>query len=287
VEPALEEYSRRLREAGLGQHEDSLVGLARPGVRLLSQPIDSADRQRSRTRLGGDPDLPSDFTWPSYQGVPQSFVAQIDLAEMHSVFRSALPDAGLLSFFYDSAQSVWGFDPSEAGATEVVYFPDGVELATRSSPPNHPQFVRFDARSLGPQRDISFCPWESFELEMLELTSDELDAYATVAATNATSADSSPAHRLLGHASPIQGDMQLECQLVSNGLQYGDTTGSARARGALLRAGASDWRLLLQIDSDDDANMMWGDCGMLYWWMREADIESGRWDRAHLILQCC
>ena len=31
------------------------------------------------------------------------------------------------------------------------------------------------------------------------------------------------------------------------------------------------WRLLLQLDSDDDAGMMWGDEGTLYFWVPEAD----------------
>ena len=85
---------------------------------------------------------------------------------------------------------------------------------------------------------------------------------------------------------PVQNDMQLECELVSGGLYCGNPSGYEDPRAASLAAGAADWRLLLQIDTDDDANMMWGDCGMLYWWMRDDDIRNGRWDRAHLILQC-
>jgi uncharacterized protein YwqG len=32
--------------------------------------------------------------------------------------------------------------------------------------------------------------------------------------------------------------------------------------------GADDWTILLQIDLDDNAKMMWGDGGMLYVWIR-------------------
>ncbi|MEQ1700092.1 MAG: YwqG family protein [Ilumatobacteraceae bacterium] len=250
-------------------------------MRLESHPIDAPNRHGSRSRIGGDPDVPSDFAWPMYRDVPQSFIAQIDLAEVQPLLPDVLPASGLLSFFYDSEQSVWGFDPAEVGASRVAYFANDRALHSRTSPLEHPKYVGFDQRWLVPKPEISFCPWESFDLETLGLARDEVYAYADVLST-----DPSPTHRLLGHPSPVQGDMQLECQLVSSGLYCGNSSGYEDPRAASSRAGASDWRLLLQIDTDDDANMMWGDCGMLYWWMRDDDIRNGRWDRAHLILQC-
>jgi len=37
---------------------------------------------------------------------------------------------------------------------------------------------------------------------------------------------------------------------------------------------------------DDDAGMMWGDCGRLYFWIRKADLAEGRFDKCWMILQC-
>ena len=51
--------------------------------------------------------------------------------------------------------------------------------------------------------------------------------------------------------------MQLECRLVSNGMLGGNPTGHKGPRGAGLRPGAVAWRLLLQVDTDDDT----GRCG--------------------------
>ena len=53
-----------------------------------------------------------------------------------------------------------------------------------------------------------------------------------------------------------------------------------------LVAGPGEWRLLLQLDSDDRAKMMWGDAGMLYFWMRQEDLAQRGFDQAWLILQC-
>jgi len=55
--------------------------------------------------------------------------------------------------------------------------------------------------------------------------------------------------------------LELECQLVTNGLYLGDLSGYKDPRRKELEPGADDWTLLIQIDSDDKAKMMWGDGG--------------------------
>jgi uncharacterized protein YwqG len=95
-------------------------------------------------------------------------------------------------------------------------------------------------------------------------------------------------HQVAGFPSAVQNDsMELECQLASSGLYCGDGSGYNDPRRKALEAGAKDWRLLLQFDSDDDLNVMWGDVGMLYFWVREADAAAGDFRQPWLILQCC
>ncbi len=98
-------------------------------------------------------------------------------------------------------------------------------------------------------------------------------------------------HRMLGYSQPNQeGDMRLECQLVSNGLYCGDGSGYIDPRADALAAGASDWRLLLQIDTDDTEGSGpgwgWVDCGRLYLMIRNEDLRAQTFDRSWLILQC-
>ena len=48
---------------------------------------------------------------------------------------------------------------------------------------------------------------------------------------------------------------------------------------------AGQWTSLVQIDSDDDAGMRWGDYGSLFWVMRIKDIAARRFDAAALVTQ--
>lgn len=81
--------------------------------------------------------------------------------------------------------------------------------------------------------------------------------------------------------------MELECQLALKGIDSSvpivDPSGKAKA----LAGGASDWRLLLQIDTDEDGpGGMCGDMGRIYFWIKCQDLRILRFDEAWLILQC-
>jgi uncharacterized protein YwqG len=81
--------------------------------------------------------------------------------------------------------------------------------------------------------------------------------------------------------------MELECQLASNGIDCGNPSSYQNEQIKNLEAGAKDWRLLLQIDTDDEGpGWMWGDVGRVYFWVKQHDLESLRFDDAWLILQC-
>src|SRR5262245_21650854 len=99
-----------------------------------------------------------------------------------------------------------------------------------------------------------------------------------------------PHHQLLGHPKEIQGEMQTECQFASNGYYCG---GASRFQNPPLELlnGTKDWRLLFQLDTDDDIQsgkpgIMWGDCGRLYFWIRHQDLAMGRFEDTWMVLQC-
>jgi len=121
-------------------------------------------------------------------------------------------------------------------------------------------------------------------IRSLELTDKECDAYLDLLDEPF---GAKPQHQVGGFPSPVQGDdMELECQLVSHGLYCGDNSGYQGARATALEPGASEWRLLLQIDSDEDLGAMWGDLGKLYFWVRESEARRSDFSNVWLVLQC-
>jgi uncharacterized protein YwqG len=93
-------------------------------------------------------------------------------------------------------------------------------------------------------------------------------------------------HRMGGYPDEIQGSLQLEAELVSHGLYCGDSTGYVEAERRGLGAGATDWRVLFQVDSEEDAGMMWYDAGRIYFLIRQQDLVQRQFEKSHVALQC-
>jgi len=265
-------------DRGIEVHLDFLKTLRLPAIALST----SSGGQRSR--IGGLPALPEDSSWPEWNGKPLAFLCQIDLSEIPDACdRQGLPASGMLYFFYNQEQETWGFDPKDEGSWRVVYAPAPGE-APRTAPAGLAEEYIYKERPVALTPVETYPDWQDDRIGSLHLTDKQFDQYTEVCADVF---GKSHAHHLFGHPSPVQGnDMDLQCQLVSQGLYCGDSSGYQSPRAKEIEAGRADWILLFQLDSDDDAGMMWGDCGMLYFWIRKQDLKECRFDKCWMILQC-
>src|SRR5207245_821344 len=75
-----------------------------------------------------------------------------------------------------------------------------------------------------------------------------------------SSADWFALHRLLGYPESVHaGAIELDCQLVANGVDLGDGGGYLDPRWDALEPEAADWRLLLQLSADPELALGWGE----------------------------
>ena len=244
------------------------------------------------SKLGGKPWLPRDFQWPVYESDkirPLSFLCQINLEEVSPYDRDrVLPGKGMLYFFYECDAFCWGFDPEDKGCARVFYFEDTDGFAPMELPEDLetayavPEMaVRFQAQPSYPKYEelehhsSLECDWEKYD-EALEKLGVDMDAEN---------------HKLLGYADIIQNEMLSECERVTRGIYCGDPSGyqdaSEDEEASILRS-AKDWTLLLQLTTleKEDWEWMWGDCGMLYFYIKRQDLAARRFENAWFSLQC-
>ena len=269
-----------------------LVETALPAVLIRRASAAAADAPGPVSRIGGRPDLPPGFDWPQNKGRRLDFLVQIDLAAASTHDRTGLlPTSGRLAFFYDIDEQPWGFDPQDKAAFAVYYFGPDVVLEPVDGPKSeyapaelalafssgltlpHPGSIAHD-------RFVAACKPTKKEVRRYPDAAEGIEA-------DLHGVDINAQHRLLGHASNIQEtDMQAEAQLVSHGIYCGDSRCRDDPRVEQLEADAEAWVLLLQISSDEDADMMWGDCGRLYFWIRQEDLRRCVFDNVWMLLQC-
>jgi uncharacterized protein YwqG len=276
-----------------------LQSLARPSVRLATQRVPYARFETGASRIGGVPDVPRGFEWPRWapakprddkfgrawrpEGLaPLGFIAQIDLAAIPQI-DDLLPDSGWLYFFYDRYCEPWGFDPADRGCCRVMYSDAARTALIRADAPDDadPEHIEYPCQvEAWPELTLPDCPPD------LEYGTAAYAAYHKLH-DELIGAGGSAHHRLLGHPQVIQNPMELECQLDSHGVYCGGPAGYKSDQAKSLKAGAADWRLLLQIDSDEEGpGWMWGDVGRIYFWIKKQDLRALRFDDVWLIFQC-
>ncbi|MGW0909586.1 YwqG family protein [Streptomyces sp. NPDC002853] len=233
---------------------------------------------------------PADVEWPSWQGHgPLSFVASLDCGALPvAELDIDLPSEGTLSFFYfdgqldDGDAQVLVEDRESWAGARVLYTSPDETAAERAAPqglqtypqvllaarpgltaaePWHPQVRDAFAPGapLGHRYDHPVCAQEFLEAVW------EFDVAA--------------GHQIGGHAHAVQNPVEIE---VAEAVLGEAAAGDALALGEE----AGNWVLLAQFDSDDDAAMMWGDAGTLYWLIRPTDLTERRFDRAMFTWQC-
>ena len=108
--------------AGLSRLLKDIDFLAKDSIRLHTKLAGEYDLSIGASRIGGAPDVPPDFKWPERNAVPQSFIAQLYLDEVHSYdTNGALPSSGMLWYFYDAKQETYGADPADRGGWCVMF----------------------------------------------------------------------------------------------------------------------------------------------------------------------
>ncbi len=269
---------------------EAVQRLVRPSLRLTR--AESPSVGPAASRLGGVPDLPRGFEWPRWCGRSLAFLGQINLGEAAArVPEAGLPAGGLLLFFYDAPHRPSGLHPSHRGSCRVVLAGDAEPLE-----PDAERRASFADYPLELSRELTLPSEHSRQLEPLGLDYAESGAWRQLRERLAelqgvVMEESSPdwfaLHRLLGHAEPVYGgEMELDCQLITNGLDLTDGDGYFDPRREQLEPGAADWRLLLQVSPDDELGSEWGESfHRLYLWIREPALRSADFDHVWAILQ--
>ena len=277
-----------------GEVESLLLSLGRQEI-VMEIDCKTKSVSTSASKIGGKPWLPRDFEWPSFTDAnegetrPLSFLCQIDLADVKRYdAEGALPDRGMLYFFYECESFRWGFDPEDNGCARVFYFENTENFAPNELPEGIAEeylipemAVKFKAQKAYPSyeeldlyADID-CDWDDYDEILTRLGADTESEH----------------HKLLGYADVIQSEMLTDCERVSRGLYCGNPESYASTPAdeeVDIQSSAKDWTLLLQLSTltKGDWELMWGDCGMLYFYIRKQDLAKKRFENVWFSLQC-
>lgn len=263
-----------------GAAEDFLAML-RPALRL----VHAGENELAVAQLGGLPTLPIN-SWPVWEGHgPLGHVLSFDCAPVAAMLPElGLPTDGRLAFFYfddrydDGESTVGSWDPASHPGFRVLHLHP--ELSTRANitdtaTPVPPGLAAFPVVALAAVQTVT---WPSHETPMAQAVWNRHGLTGPRPGVPAPSVGALyeglwklpgggyDTHQIGGHPCPQQNPVEMEVEQLRCGLggepfDWNDPS---------VHSAASDWQLLLQVASDDDADMMWGDVGQLYYLVQNA-----------------
>lgn len=221
---------------------------------------------------------------------PLSFLAQFRCADLVQYdTASLLPKTGILSFFYETLSMEWGYSPKEKGCSRVYWFPEDA-LQQAEFPIDLEEYCRFPALSIQFANEINFPALEDlyWKADIRNMNWDEYVLYCEQMGN--VSKNQSQVSKLLGWADVIQNNMTTQCELVTQGYDVGH--GYQNIPETVMQkadqTSLDQWQLLFQLDTVEDSafELMFGDCGRIYYYIKTEDLKQKRFDKHWLILQC-
>jgi uncharacterized protein YwqG len=283
---ARRQLDRLIDAHGLLGASRALQQLSRASLRLEPAYVEAEAVPVGTTQLGGQPTMPSGLDWPHSGRQPLAFLAQVRLSELsRQDVDGLLPAQGMLWFFYDLEGAPVGQSPQDKAGFRILHEPDESIRLERKAPPKRAPRLGGAAR-VRASAEPTLPPEESHEAQVLDLTPDQWDAYyellSSLEATEDVGRDTR--HKMLGYSDLLQGDLRLDCQMVSAGLDCRDDASFRDPRVQQLDQGIVEWQLLLQLDEDEKLGLDLGG-GRLYFLVRLPDLRAGRFEGAWAIRQ--
>src|SRR5690606_9529809 len=275
VNATKEHILRLFREAGLGEYETEFEQYITPSNRMETMQASDEEIMVGETKIGGNPDLPPDYTWPRWKTYPMSFIAQINLASLSKevLQHYDIPSKGILSFFYTAHPDAMYGNKCElfyrSKDTAKVFYFDDQQTLTRTAAP----FEQHEEFWFKPCKVKYIVDWTIPGSETYEISKglgmgwnhnrEVFDKYCFVFQSrfidkfHNRSQWHEPIHRFLGNHDPVQSG-------------YVD----------------GDHNLLLQIDSDNLVGTMWGDTGRIYFFGCIEKLKRINVADAYAVMEC-
>ncbi|NGZ75621.1 DUF1963 domain-containing protein [Saccharibacillus alkalitolerans] len=273
-----------IEEHDFAHAEDYLLNTAKQTVIGFKAGRDSYV-EIGNSRIGGEPDLPEGWEWPAdSDGMLMSFVLQLNLAGTKDA-ENRLPQDGVLFFFVGD----YGLETEHR-----VLYASAEEMkgaARRQAPGELP----FEA-DFGPYRPYRVEAKGSLDLPGYsyvdeDAIEDENHGWEEYEELGFALKDGEPsaAVKMFGYAEGQHGDDEYMAALELFGCDstYDPKEAIERLTKALggdrerAEREVADIVMLAEIDSDDDIGFMWGDAGVLHYFMRREDLLKGSFDRTY------
>ena len=218
------------------------------------------------SKLGGNPDVPSEFEWPYWKERPLSFLMQLNLKDLNDFeYSQFCLHKGFLYFFYDPLQEDWGIDyPKNKEAWRVMYYDVKKSALIKTQNPSQNKKYTYPTCYLYFYPDIHL-PMQTIHL----LHSMKRDKFTRDDIYNFNKYYSE-VHKKIFNYNHVEDNHAL--------FGYADMIQEGPFFPKLIH--------LLQLGDDTQLKWKWGGGGRLHFYIKKENLRKNYYDDVRMVLDC-
>ncbi|WP_271769830.1 DUF1963 domain-containing protein [Aquimarina algiphila] len=267
--------------------QQKIISLIKPAIGVKTKSEIDKNITIGESKIGGKPDLPEKFDWPTYNNEPLAFCAQYNCKDL-TIFDSEdkLPNEGMLYIFVYIDKEWPGF-LNKKGSYKVIYIRDQKNLRRTEFPDTFFEEGRFKSASIEFFEYFTLPDLKSSKLHNLskkygnfnsfhQSTSDFIDKICGQSVDNY--------HQLLGEDRPVQGCVGYD--FASNELNIRTMEAYLSKQGEIFQL-AETFEILIQLDCNDsntDLNKF-GGSSVIYFGIKSEIIKDRDYENSVMVFQ--
>jgi uncharacterized protein YwqG len=267
---------------------ENFIKMVRPTIGIKSKACQDAQIPLGKSKIGGQPDLPGDLQWPTFNNKPMIFVAQYNLADVPPESNNGvLPAEG---FFYVFISH----EHENNDQTFRLFYNSSKNISRTPFPVGLVDQFKLKAAKIDFFEFFTIPDDENYKLEEVEekLSDSEFGFYdlheeVTEYIEKITHHTSDNLHQLIGHDRSIQSSVVYDFAAKELNLQFATPEQYKKGWPAIVELSKS-FELLLQIcccDQNADLLRVFGD-GAYYFGITADDLSNQKYDNIKMIYQC-
>ena len=258
----------------LFNYKDRIKATIKPFIEIKAKSDNNLRLWQSK--FSGFPYFPKGLQYPTdTKGQAMFLLAQINFSETPKL--EMFPEKGILQFYISNGSDIYGAcfeNPARQNGFKVLFFPEVIE-------DDHLLITEFDFL---PKPDM--LPIENQSSLIFNLGYAPIPVVDYHFEPTILNIDSKSKYELFGKYKKVY--EEYEKLFHSEGHKLGgypyftqnDPREFETYRG-------EEYRLLFQMDTDDEAGIMWGDCGVANFFISEQDLENKNFSRVLYNWDCC
>lgn len=256
--------------------KEKLIKMIRPTVGIRTKSSDDKNVKVGKSKIGGKPDLPKDFKWPSANNIPMLFCAQYNLSELKKIDQEGtLPTKGFFYIFLTLDEQWKEFN----GLNQEFKFiySDSENLIRTEFPKGLEENQIFKTALIEYFESYTIPDDENYKLFELEKKYEDFYYYGYQPISEFIEEelyrDIDNTHQILGHDRSIQSSIVYDFAARELGV-YATTPAEYQSKWTEILELSKSFELLLQLDCSDTDLTKFGGSGSYYFGLSKTDLKN-------------